>query len=80
MARTSREGQFRIEQRVGESLDITILRAFAKSLPYMERDAATAAARWMLSKSQDPLTIFGGKTPGPEFERAFNKYLRRATR
>lgn len=69
--------KLRIEQRVGEPVDVTLLRAFALALPQMSRRTAQAAAAWMLAKSNDVRTDFGRDQSGPECERALRKYLKR---
>lgn len=53
MARYSREGQYKIEQRIGESPDAMLIRGFAKLLPHMKRRHAIAAANWMIAYASD---------------------------
>lgn len=79
MADRSREGQFKIEQRIGEPVDLTLIRCFVKALPHMSRQAAQAATIWMLAKASDRKTVFGDPISpvSPGFERALNRFLKR---
>lgn len=54
--RPNREGALRVDQRLNESPDIFAMRAFLKALPYMERQAAYAAAKWIYEIAVDPKT------------------------
>lgn len=58
MARASREGALRVEQRIDETPDLFLIRAFVLAVPYMKKNEAMAAARWMVRKAMDPTTPF----------------------
>lgn len=85
----NKEGQLRIEQRVGEGADMFLVRAYMKAVPYMARHEALAVTRWMLSKSADrstplldvPMTRKGRAAWTPERIALRDKFLaRRAKR
>ena len=55
-AKRSREGALRMDQRMNEPPDLFAIRAFVKAIPYMDQDAALAAANWMQAKAADRKT------------------------
>jgi hypothetical protein len=55
-----------MDQRIGEQPDIWAMRAFVKAIPYMDQNAAIAAAEWMYAISIDPKTWRASLPPAPE--------------
>ena len=56
MTKYSREGQFKIEQRKDETVDMVLIRCFMKAVPYMTPKEGRAAANWIASKAADRKT------------------------